>query len=52
MSKYTAIMLEKQSDRTVRTGLGRFAYVHLDEAYAQNPGDKPKYSLTFIKGLY
>ena len=48
MSKYTAIMLEKQSDRTVRTGLGRFAYVHLDEAYAQNPGDKPKYSLTFM----
>ena len=48
MSKYTAIVLEKQSNRTVRTGLGRFAYVHLDEAYAQNPGDKAKFSLTFM----
>ncbi len=46
--KYTAIILSKQSDRTVRTGVGRFAYVHLDEAYAQNPQDKPKYSLTFM----
>ena len=48
MNKYTAIILKKQSDRTVRTGIGRFAYVHLDEAYAQNRGDKPKFSLNFL----
>ena len=44
-AKYVAKLL---SSTSARTGKGLISYAHIDKAYAQNPNDEPKFSLSFI----